>query len=95
MMEKEIIQIYRILFPLFRNLADAAIGVLEIDVVAVHVLYVIEFIFVVVVEIVLGIFLDVAIFDAIDEHLDKNGAIDMVPPKLVEEVFASLLKYLE
>ena len=37
MMEKEIIQIYRILFPLFRNLADAAIGVLEIDVVAVHV----------------------------------------------------------
>ena len=81
--------------PLLRNPADAAAGVLEVNVVAVHVLYVIEVVFVVVIEIVFIIFLDVAIFDAIDEHLDKNGAIDMVPPKLVEEVFVSFLKNLK
>ena len=66
------------LLPLLRNLAETAGRVLEVDEaegVAVHVLYVIENVFIVVVEIVFRIFLDVAIFDAIDEHLDKNGAI--------------------
>ena len=54
------------LSPIFRNPADAAARVLKFDIVAVHVLYVIEVVFVVVIEIVFIIFLDVAIFDAID-----------------------------
>lgn len=54
------------LSPVFRNPTDAAAGVFKFDVVAVHVLYVIEVVFVVVIEIVFIIFLDVAIFEAID-----------------------------
>jgi hypothetical protein len=82
-------------FPIFRNPADAAARVLKVDVVAVHVADVVEVVFVVVIEIVLGIFLDVAIFDAIDEHLDEDTRIDGVPPKLIEEFLIALLKYLE
>ena len=59
------------LSPLFRNPADAAARVLKFDVVAVHVLYVIEVVFVVVIKIVFIIFLDVAIVKTVDEHLNE------------------------
>ena len=65
------------------------------DVVAVHILYVKEFIFVVVVEVVFVIFLDVSVFNTVDEHLDKDTRIDGVPPELVEEFLVALLKYLK
>lgn len=82
-------------FPLLRNPADAATGMFYMDIVAVHILYVKEFNFVVVVEVVFIIFLNVSVFNTIDEHLDKDAQTDGVPPELVEELLVALLKYLE
>lgn len=65
------------------------------DIVAVHVADVKEVVLVFVVEVVFVIFLDIAILNAIDEHLDKDAWIDGVPPELVEEFLVALLKYLK
>ena len=65
------------------------------DIVAVHVADVKKVALVFVIEVVFVIFLDVSVFNTVDEHLDKDARIDGVPPELVEELLVALLKYLE